>query len=51
MKENVFKVEHTRENEVSIIELEGYLDAHTAPILEEALKNEIDNQSFKINVY
>jgi anti-sigma B factor antagonist len=38
-----------RENEnVSIIELNGYLDAHTAPQLESAFSDLIDKKRFKI---
>ena len=35
---------------VSIIDLEGYLDAHTAPILENAFTTLIDESKFRIVV-
>jgi anti-sigma B factor antagonist len=38
-----------RENgDVNIIELNGYLDAHTAPLLESAFSELIDKNKFKI---
>ena len=37
-------------DDFSIIYLNGFLDAHTAPKLEEALKNLIENEQYKIIV-
>ena len=39
----------TRES-VSVIDLHGYLDAHTAPELEKAFQNHIDAQRYRIVV-
>ena len=37
-------------DKVSVINLKGYLDAHTAPALEENFTQMIDNNRFKIVV-
>ena len=45
-----FKIAQREQNSVNVLELKGYLDAHTAPKLEEALQNLLRSQRFKIVV-
>lgn len=45
-----FKVETKSLDSVSILMLYGYLDAHTAPELEEAFNNLIENNRYKVVV-
>ncbi|RMD94645.1 MAG: anti-sigma factor antagonist [Calditrichaeota bacterium] len=45
-----FEVTKDEKNGISILYLKGYLDAHTAHGLEEALQELIDNKKFKIIV-
>lgn len=45
-----FKIAHRDSETVSILELKGYLDAHTAPKLEEAFENLIKVNRFEIVV-
>jgi anti-sigma B factor antagonist len=45
-----FKIAHRQQDSVNVIELKGYLDAHTAPRLEEALQGLVDTQRFNIIV-
>lgn len=45
-----FKIAQRQHDSVSVIELKGYLDAHTAPRLEEALQGLVDNRRFNIIV-
>ena len=37
-----FKVHRTAEGDVSVLHLEGFLDAHTAPVFEQAIQAELD---------
>lgn len=39
---NPFTINKSRQGDLSIIHLEGYLDAHTAPQFEAAIQSEID---------
>lgn len=39
---NPFTVQRSSQDDLSILSLEGYLDAHTAPIFENAVQEEID---------
>jgi len=43
-----FSVARNDMNNVSVISLKGYLDAHTAPVLEEAITQLVDEE--KINI-
>ncbi len=45
-----FKVSSRGQSQVSIIDVTGYLDAHTAPELENEFNQLIDKQQFKIVV-
>jgi anti-sigma B factor antagonist len=45
-----FKIVQREQEGVSVLELKGYLDAHTAPKLEEALQNLMKNSRFNIVV-
>src|SRR5512137_1769812 len=45
-----FKIGQREQEGVSVLELKGYLDAHTAPKLEEALQNLLKNSRFNIVV-
>ena len=45
-----FNVQLHEDNQVSIINLQGYLDAHTAPDLENIFTKLIDNQKYKVVV-
>ena len=45
-----FKIAHREQSSVNVLELKGYLDAHTAPKLEEAFQNLLKSQRFKIVV-
>lgn len=45
-----FNLNIRTQDEVNIIDLKGYLDAHTAPKLEEAIANLIQNNKYKIIV-
>jgi anti-sigma B factor antagonist len=45
-----FKIAQRQQDSVSVIELKGYLDAHTAPRLEEALQGLVDSRQFNIIV-
>ena len=47
---NPFTIETSRQDNLSIINLEGYLDAHTAPQFEKAIQSEIDAGNFRIIV-
>jgi len=49
MKENNdIKIIEEKENDVSRLALNGYLDAHTAPKLEDSLKELIESGQYKI---
>lgn len=45
-----FKIALREQNSVHILELKGYLDAHTAPKLEEALQNLLGSSRYNIVV-
>jgi anti-sigma B factor antagonist len=45
-----FKIGQREVENVNILELKGYLDAHTAPKLEEAFQNLLKSQRFRIVV-
>lgn len=45
-----FKVAHRETNSVNVLELKGYLDAHTAPKLEEALQKLLVERRYNIVV-
>jgi anti-sigma B factor antagonist len=45
-----FKVAQREQQSVSVLELKGYLDAHTAPKLEDALQGLLNNSRFHIVV-
>ena len=45
-----FKIAQREKDSVNVLELKGYLDAHTAPKLEEAFQTLLKNQRFKIVV-
>ncbi len=45
-----FKIAQREQDSVNILELKGYLDAHTAPKLEEALQNLLNGSRFNIVV-
>ncbi len=45
---NPFTVKRAEEGELTVLSLEGYLDAHTAPEFEKALQAELDSGRSKI---
>jgi len=45
-----FKIAQRESNNISVLELKGYLDAHTAPRLEEAFQQLLKSQRFRIVV-
>jgi anti-sigma B factor antagonist len=45
-----FKIAQREKDAVHVLELNGYLDAHTAPALEEAFQTLLKNQCFNIVV-
>jgi anti-sigma B factor antagonist len=45
-----FKIAHRERDSVNVLELKGYLDAHTAPKLEEAFQGLLKSQRFNIVV-
>jgi anti-sigma B factor antagonist len=45
-----FKIVQCEKNGINIIELKGFLDAHTAPELEDAFQKLIKNKKYKIIV-
>ncbi|HSR68445.1 MAG TPA: STAS domain-containing protein [Acidobacteriota bacterium] len=45
-----FHVEKSSEGEIAVLQVEGYLDAHTAPDFEKALEDEIAKGKYKIIV-
>jgi anti-sigma B factor antagonist len=45
-----FKIAQRENETVQVLELKGYLDAHTAPALEEAFQTLLKNQRFNIVV-
>ncbi|MBZ5619170.1 MAG: STAS domain-containing protein [Acidobacteriia bacterium] len=47
---NSFTVARSREGDISVLSLHGYLDAHTAPQFEKAVQEEYDAGRFRIIV-
>ncbi|MEE9187048.1 MAG: STAS domain-containing protein [Bacteroidota bacterium] len=45
-----FRITHREIGHVNVLELKGYLDAHTAPDLERALQDLIDGKKYRIIV-
>lgn len=45
-----FKIAQRERDNIHVLELQGYLDAHTAPKLEEALQSLLTNERYKIVV-
>jgi anti-sigma B factor antagonist len=45
-----FKIAHREKDAINILELKGYLDAHTAPKLEEAFQGLMSTRRFNIVV-
>lgn len=45
-----FKIAQRQKDSVSVLELKGYLDAHTAPKLEEAFTDLLNSQRYRIVV-
>ncbi len=45
-----FKIAQREHDAVQVLELKGYLDAHTAPALEEAFQTLLKNQRYNIVV-
>lgn len=50
MNEKPFNITKKFENGIEIIQISGYLDAHTAPNLENVLENSIKNKNYQIIV-
>lgn len=46
----MFEVGRSDDGDISILYIKGYLDAHTAPKLEQELQNLIDEEKFRIVV-
>lgn len=47
---NSFNISRESINDIEIIKLAGYLDAHTAPFLEQEIEKSLKNQKYKIIV-
>lgn len=47
---NPFSVTRTTQDGLTILSLEGYLDAHTAPEFEQTIQTEIESKRFRIIV-
>jgi len=45
-----FEVKNSEKEDISVLGLKGYLDAHTVPDLENAFQNLVDNNKYKIVV-
>jgi anti-sigma B factor antagonist len=45
-----FKVHRSSEGDIVVLHLEGFLDAHTAPIFEQAIQSEIDSGNVRLVV-
>ena len=45
-----FEVMHRNDGDIAVLQLKGFLDAHTAPTLESALQNCIDEKEYEIMV-
>ena len=47
---STFKIEQREANDVNVLDLKGYLDAHTAPDLEKTFQSLIDRSRYRIVV-
>ncbi len=47
---NDFKIQFRNKNDIVVLELNGYLDAHTAPQLESAIQTFMKEEKYKIIV-
>lgn len=47
---NPFALQRSTQGDISVISLEGFLDAHTAPQFEQAVQSEIDAGHYRIIV-
>jgi anti-sigma B factor antagonist len=47
---NPFSVQRSRQGELTILALDGFLDAHTAPEFEKAIQSELDGANYRIIV-
>jgi anti-sigma B factor antagonist len=47
---NPFAIQTSLENDLSIVALEGFVDAHTAPQFEDAIQKAVDSGSLRIVV-
>jgi anti-sigma B factor antagonist len=47
---NPFAIQTSLENDLSIVALEGFVDAHTAPQFEDAIQKAVDSGSIRIVV-
>ena len=47
---NNFEVSVRKRDAIAVLDVKGYLDAHTAPELEQAFQNSIDNSQYRIVV-
>jgi len=45
-----FEVIYSQEEDVAIVNIRGFLDAHTAPLFEQELQKRVDEKKFKIVV-
>jgi len=50
MEQNQFEVIRKDQDDVSILTIRGYLDAHTAPDFEKAIQELLENKRYKIVV-
>lgn len=48
MKQNIFNTTLIEKNDINIIYINGYLDAHSAPNLENEIQNLLNNNKFKL---
>jgi len=47
---NPFAVHRSQLNDLSVLALEGFLDAHTAPVFEQAIQSEIESGNLRVIV-
>ncbi len=47
---NPFNVHHALVNDLAVLKLEGFLDAHTAPVFEQAIQKEMEAKRKRIIV-
>lgn len=45
-----FKVHRSARGDISVLHLEGFLDAHTAPVFEQAIQSELDANNARLVV-